>query len=633
MSYNIISGMSQVYYHTIPDNLDLITTTPTREGIFKYISQIDFDMFPEFILDILTKVEGHQPVDVTDGQGDEKQDILTINPDGDRCLTQCKHTVEYKSHYNGDDLDLLASACLRKQCKEGIFVTNSDLTPQGKKYVNDKEYSRGFKNPADCLVIDYWNGFKIWDKIKNNQDIINKWFSGLGQAHGLRSFKFDLSIQELPFKGRSDDDGQAFDRLINALCSKAWFKEIVEGLHYRARISKKYDVNVKKWFQFTGRLDINFVLPENDYDFINKPLYALTIEVVLNTRVGKYSPKAIRDEIVAKIAAEVLSSLADGRWWHITASQIKGLIYLHDISEPREIDLFPASTFVKTNSTSVFEEYAYCSLSNAEFDVCDNDEDTTWTHKKSNVKIIQMFDQRISPADQYNALLLQKHQLDQIASYDFHAIENIDTALMTRIRRLLQPEWIAFQCDDNVLIWAENPTSDKEIIGAIHTKIAATGVEILSIKDSDIEELLHNVRKDLLPISSMIVSNRTGLCCPIMLNKRIFWLSKELVVDDLIDFDKILKLVEFKYAMEYEHGYDVTGGKGEQTIGSIEVFNILFDLFTIRGKRMLDIAINEKTLSINIRFAESRVDLSNSIALEYIQEFVKICDKIYEVVN
>ena len=67
-----------------------------REGIFKYLSQIGYDKFPEFVLDILIKIEGHSPIDVTDGQGDEKQDIITLNPSGERCLTQCKHTVEYK---------------------------------------------------------------------------------------------------------------------------------------------------------------------------------------------------------------------------------------------------------------------------------------------------------------------------------------------------------------------------------------------------------------------------------------------------------------------------------------------------------------------------------------------------------
>lgn len=270
----IISGVSQQFYHTIPTEVDLITTTPTRDGIFKYLSQIGYDKFPEFILDVLIKVEGHKAIDVTDGQGDEKQDILTLNPKGERCLTQCKHTVDYKSHYNGDDLDLLVVACMRKNCKEAIFVTNSDLTPQGKKYITDNEYNRGFTNPDDCPKINYWNGFNIWDKIKNNQDIINKWFSGLGQVHGLRSFKFDLTIQELPFLKNGEEASDAFEKLLTILVSKSWVKEVVKGLHYSANISNDYCVNIKRWFQFTGNLDINFMLPEESLNFFTD-LYTL----------------------------------------------------------------------------------------------------------------------------------------------------------------------------------------------------------------------------------------------------------------------------------------------------------------------------------------------------------------------
>nr|WP_288836375.1 hypothetical protein [uncultured Flavobacterium sp.] len=87
MSHSIISGITQHFYHTVPSDLDLITTTPTREGVFKYLSQIGYDKFPEFILDVLIKVEGHTAIDVTDGQGDEKQDILTINTQGERCVS------------------------------------------------------------------------------------------------------------------------------------------------------------------------------------------------------------------------------------------------------------------------------------------------------------------------------------------------------------------------------------------------------------------------------------------------------------------------------------------------------------------------------------------------------------------
>jgi hypothetical protein len=93
-------------------------------------------------------------------------------------LIQCKHTINYQANSNGDDLDLLFSACIRKDCIKGLYVTNADLTPQAKRYVHDSELERRCRN---CPSIDYWNGNKIWEKISSNSDIFNKWFSGLGQ--------------------------------------------------------------------------------------------------------------------------------------------------------------------------------------------------------------------------------------------------------------------------------------------------------------------------------------------------------------------------------------------------------------------------------------------------------------------
>ena len=93
----------------------MIALSPEREAIFHHLAQINSDQFPEFILDILVHVEGHKSIDITDGPGDEKQDILTETPLGERQLTQCKHTQNYKDHYSGDELDYLFGACCRKK--------------------------------------------------------------------------------------------------------------------------------------------------------------------------------------------------------------------------------------------------------------------------------------------------------------------------------------------------------------------------------------------------------------------------------------------------------------------------------------------------------------------------------------
>ncbi|EGJ99553.1 MULTISPECIES: restriction endonuclease [Dysgonomonas] len=633
MSYNIVSGITQHFYHTVPSELDLITTTPTREGIFKYLSQIGYDKFPEFIFDILIKVEGHTPVDVTDGQGDEKQDILTINPKGERCLTQCKHTVDYKSHYNGDDLDLLVVACMRKACKQAIFVTNADLTPQGKKYVNDREYNRGYDNPADCPTIDYWNGFKIWDKIKNNKDIINKWFSGLGQVHGLRSFKFDLTIQELPFKKDSNHENNSFDAILKLLSGKSWMTETVPGFEYKADISKDYEVNIKKWFQFTGELDINYLLPNQDVSFLNQPAYALTIEVHINSSIEKYSPSEIRGEIVNKIANEILTNNTTEKWWHITSSQIRSIIYLHDISEPREIQLTQATTFVKTHYKATSNELSYCSLLETQFDLSENDEDSIWRHKMSGIQVVQMFEQPINPVEQYNYQLIQYRQLENIKSHNFYAVENIDSSLLMRIRRILDHEWIAFQHNENNLIWGVPPEYNLKKVELINKKLELLNLKVLKVRQEDVTFILENVQKDIMPSSWMFTSDMKSISFPILLNQRIFWLSKELPLKSKIGIDNAMKLLEYKYSLEDEYGFNHLQGKNEMKLNSSELRELLFDFFTFRGKRMLDISIYDEPISINVRFSEKSTESSQNLATKYIDDFLKIYDYINNLIN
>ena len=626
MGYNLISGTSQRFYHTIESDLDAITTSPTREGIFKNLSQIGYDKFPEFILDILVKVEGHTAVDVTDGQGDEKQDILTTNTKGERCITQCKHTGNYQSHYNGNDLDTLVVASMRKDCQQGIFVTNADLTPQGKKYINDEEYNRGIKSPEDLRDISYWNGFKIWEKIKNNKDILNKWFSDLGQVHSLRSFKFDLTVQEFPYDDNRDE-GESFNNIIAKLKSKKWVKEVEEGLVYRGNFSSRYEVHFKRWFQFTGGLDINFIPPGNNLDFINKALYALTIEVKIKSDKN-YSPSIIRQDIVNKIAKEILPISQPGKtWWHITTSKIKSFIYIHDIQEPREIDLTSSLTFISTENGKVFPELKYCTDLKGKFKTINVDEDIVMVHRNSGISVIPYFEQKIDPVQQYDNQIIQQRQLAEIASYNFFAVKNIDSSYLMRVRRLLDHHWVALQMDDDTIIWAVDPDTDPEKIDLIHGRVETLGVSILRIPPEEIPKILKNIQKDLSPSTWMYTPDIDSISFPILLEKRIFWLSKEFSLAKEIDVEMAMELLKYKYTYESRNGFDnmVTD---QMATHSTEIKSLLLDILNIRGTKMLDLGFSKNTITLYMRFREIGLESADVLAAKYIKEFQKVMDEI-----
>lgn len=199
MRVDVLQATSSYYYHVVPGELERVTLTPEERAIFEYLFRIGSDRFVEFVTDILVHVEKHTLVDKTDGSGDEKQDILTIDLQGHRHLTQCKHTMHHGDNNSGDELDLLVGACLRKECRSALYVTNADLTVQAKRYINDREYLRGWPEKADFKPhIDYWNGERIWKRIAGNETILNKWFGGMAQSHGLRLFFTDIVVLQMP---------------------------------------------------------------------------------------------------------------------------------------------------------------------------------------------------------------------------------------------------------------------------------------------------------------------------------------------------------------------------------------------------------------------------------------------------
>ena len=114
----------------------------------------------------------------------------------------------------------------------------------------------------------------------------------------------------------------------------------------------------------------------------------------------------------------------------------------------------------------------------------------------------------------------------------------------------------------------------------------------------------------------------------------MFWLSKDLPLTRPIDLPKALELVSFKYGFENQFGYDQMNGKTTEHANSSEIPAMLFDFFTLRGKRMLDIgAIRQNPISINIRYGENRLERSEQLVEEYVKEFLATYEEINELLN
>lgn len=635
MKYNIIGGISQQHYHTIPQDIDMIKTSPTREGIFKYLAQIGYEKFPEFIVDILVKVEGHNLIDITDGPGDEKRDIFT-EKDGEKFLIQCKHTIHYKANSNGDDLDLIFSACIRKDCIKGLYVTNADLTPQGKRYVHDNEYSRGWKGDAkNCPSINYWNGNKIWEKISTNSDILNKWFSGLGQVHGIRNFKFDLTFQKMPYS--ADAESKDFSELIELLSKKKWATEIEKELIYEMKISSDYEVIIKKWFQFPETLGLNFIPPTENNNFTHRPFYSFSVEVQIDSNVTKFSVAMIRDAVAKFFGNELLPVIEKESWWHIISSQPKSFIYLHDIGEPREIELAGANTYLKTNDSKCYEELEYCLLNDKKLARLTPDEeqadDLIWVDQKSQTQIILMFDQKMHPVEVFNYQIQQYHRMGSLKTHTFKSISDIDNKMMMRVRKLLHPDWVALQSENNEFFWAYPPDTNQELIAKHENKIKSMGLNVLKVLPKDVKNILSQVVNDINPGVWFTNSTLSSISVPILLTQRTFWLTKEIDIKKSFTQEIIAELIKFKFTYEHKFGFENLQGDENITLRSGEIKETLFDLFTFRGERMLDIAIFNNPILVNIRFREGKIHSANELSKYYLEEFEKAYKQICELLK
>ena len=633
MKNTIISGTTQRFYHTIPSDLDTISLSPTKDAIFKYLSRIDYNKFPEFILDILTQIDGHKRVDVTDGPGDEKQDILTFTPNGMRCLTQCKHSERYNNHYAGDGADLMVSACLRKDCMAGKFVTNTDLTPQAKNYFNDKEYLRGLQGKIP-LVIDYWNGDAIWDKIKNNGAILNKWFGGLGQTHGLRTFKFDVTVQQMPYDNDHDAESP-FEKVITILLEKKLIRK-VNGYNevYNGRIREGLSIEIKKWFHFSGDLDIKFMPPGSNANFLYHPLFALAIEVFIGDSTQTYSPEIIKKEVIKYLFDTTLANLENCTWWHITASQSTSFVFLHDIIEPRQVKLDSAITFVSVTPETLRPEVDYCSLDKVLFysKYDDDDDQAIWIHNESKTEVVLFFEEKLNPVYSYNYQLEQEYRLKEVADFTFRAISGIGEVNLMRVRRMLDHEWLAFIHNDDTLIWCFPPESSLKKIERIEKKLAAVGLKVLQLDDETRAHVLAEIKVDRAP-TTLTHSEIGNLTFPVNLDKRGFWLSFNIELPRKLTIEQEIKLLEYKFQYEHKQGFDHMQGQQTLKSHSSELPNMLFDIFSIRAIRMIDMAILDNPISIHYRVFENSLERTNELALKYITEFQEIINQINSLIG
>lgn len=629
--FTIIHGLTELYYHTVPSELDSITISPERQAIFSYLARIGSERFHEFIVDILVQAEGHKLLDITNGPGDEKQDILTQTPTGHRHLTQCKHTINYEDHYSGDELDLLFGACCRKNCPQGLFVTNSDLTPQGKRYITDKEYARADFVPKEILPnIDYWNSAKIWDRISKNTSILNKWFSGMGQTHGMRKFYFDMTFLRLP---RGDNYPIKWVDIAKSLEAKTQVNRLNEGKIIEVKLNDNLSFFLSDSVISDLSLGVRFVNPQTESKMVNIPLSSLRIEIVVADKVGQYDPNVFLDSVVKLIGDTALSKLPVDEWWYIATTIPQAFIFMHDLAQPQSTPVSEAESYVRVGDYTIIERQ-WVLPTGSEFEQSreEGKGSLNWLHKPSGVEVSLLLEQRSNPIEAYQMYAHQLRALKRISYYEFHAVRDASQEIIDLVRRLVEPKWLVLLSDKNLLLWAFPPAEEEQKIKELDSILLRRGVIVWHVPPREKTKILKLIDISPTVLEWSIISSESDLTTPILLNRRITWLTKCVQMPMPKQEKTWLELIKFKAEYEVKFGFDYLHGNKQATISGREIPGILFDITSIRGSKMLDITFDGANMCVNLRVRDKSLESFSDLFTRYTDEFQCLVEKLVELV-
>ncbi len=622
----IVQGATPYHYHVLPSEISRATVSPQREAIFQYLSRLSSDDFVDYVIDLLVEVNGHTLVERTEGPGDEKQDILTLDQSGERHLTQCKHTINYKDNTSGDELDLLFGACHRKNCRRALYVTNTDLTPQAKRYVTDKEYTRFAASDAGIPEIDYWNGRRIWDQVSKSHAILNKWFSGMAQAHALRRFFFDVVITRMP----SGEPCELYAQDLATALEQTYTVAVAENRSFDVTVDASVMFNLSDWFRGSGDLGIAFVPPTGDCWHPNMPLRTLRIQALISDAVDAYDVAKCRDRITDIVVAS-LSGTGEDEWWHAVSTAPQAFVFLQDVAKARLVDIEAPETFVRVGVEPAMRERTWAFRPGSDFAkvVSPGDpDDVAWTHAETGSTLRILVDEDIHPALAFDLQLRQDRIIGELRTHAFRAVENADAAIIETVRRLVDPRWFVLTSSRGELFWGYPPDADETATKRLEGVLLRRGIEVLAVKDSDRDTLLESVNSSPAEFGGMIVTGEHASSTPIKLEHRTFLFSRDFELAGRPSVEHLVELAKFKMTYEVKHGYNALGEKSEHTITGEEIKRLLFDPMSLRGRRMIDIGISNRSLSIHLRIREGSISIAESLVAGYASEFADACEDI-----
>ena len=148
----------------------VLTSADDRDALRELTSTIDAAILLDLACDVLF-VRGHSQIRITDGPGDGARDIHSIDPTGAPFVTQCKYHNDSDAKVRSRETAELPIALIKFNCKNGLFITTANITPQSKR-----EYLNDYPN----FSLDFLDGLELVRELRGNTLLRSRWLEGNG---------------------------------------------------------------------------------------------------------------------------------------------------------------------------------------------------------------------------------------------------------------------------------------------------------------------------------------------------------------------------------------------------------------------------------------------------------------------
>ena len=603
---------------------------PNRDALSELMAQLPASNFPELIEQILIQNYNHARGDITDGPGDQSRDIHTITPEGNKHLTQCRHTENpHKSNLNHHDLDELWAATGRLNYQHGLLVTNADMTAPAKaSYVNG-EYTREGRPE-----LGVWNGRNLWDEISKNQDILNRWFSGLAQLHSVKRFSFRV----LPVKMPQREPAEIKD-CVDGFIAKLRKQGFAIG---RSGESWKFEngnliIFMRKWFSSAANLFMPCSLKAS-YDLVTAPFSILEFHVINKTNEFDYD--GIRDFLGFKLLKTFKNK--DGFWTTLLVSPLMAPVYIHDTQNVIVSGIKPYTSFVSVND-ECFEEL------NAAFSFPDaftmqNDDGLEFIHNDSDILFTVNYSQPIyEGGDDTLKVIKFKVQKAFRKSIVFEVDYDSDFEFSMALASVNIDHPVFEDPDDKKLFFCFTKGEDDEDVKAdlkvFIQSLKASDINYRVLEPNDLVKMNERLQNELQfeARTEKACHSRRELVAPIDLQSRVITSFAEVDISNFAGEFYELAFELFKYKMREQQliGFDEGFKEGNNQITARQLRNILWRPTKMTGIESINIGIRSSSepMSLLIYFKPNRLEVLSEALRSCLARTLKHIENISMIIK